>query len=361
MKKVLYGICGIGNGHFFRQIPVIDFLISQHCQIMFFAYGESLKLLSRYHDNPLVNIIEVAVPYFISNTTGVDFVISEKINAQFDYSINLKAFSQAQQWLGKPDLVISDYEPVCAQYGYAYNCPVVTIDQQSKFFTKNTDKEINGYNCEDELMRLNMFFPIAKRLACSFFKLRETNNVTIIPPIHRDSIKKIIRKAQDNEFLIYISAQSGFSQTLNDIVTILKDRTEVFHIFTKEVITPEVVEHLKDKNNIFIHAHGSSEFEKLLSTCSGVISTAGHNLLGECMFLNIPVYAMPMGLYEQQLNAKIIGDYFYGLNHPTLDKDKLHEFIGKKSFYLDNMRHSEILFRESGETKLIQIITSYLN
>lgn len=327
---------------------------------MFFAYGESLKLLSRYSDNPLVKIIEVAVPYFISNEDGVDFVTSEKINAQFDYSLNLKAFSQAQQWLGKPDLVISDYEPVCAQYGYAYGCPVVTIDQQSKFFTKNTAKEINGYNCEDELMRLNMFFPLARRLACSFFKLRETNNVTIVPPVHRKSIENIKRTPKDNQFLIYISAQSGFKQNLHDIITILKDRREEFHIFTKEVMTPDVAELIKGKNNIVVHPHGSEVFEQLLVTCSGVITTAGHNLIGECMFLKIPVYAMPMGLYEQQLNAKMIGDYFYGMNYPVLAAEQLSEFIDNKSFYLANIKHSEILFKENGDTKLIQIISSYL-
>lgn len=354
MKKVLYGICGIGNGHFFRQVPVIDHLLAHQNQILFFAYGESLKLLSRYEFNPLVKIIEVSVPYFIGNSEGVDFVTSEKINSQFDYSINLKALAQAQTWLGKPDLVISDYEPVSAQYGYAYSAPVVTIDQQSKFFTRSTPKSINGFNCQDEIMRLNMFFPVAHRIACSFFKVPEKNNVTIVPPLYRQSIKDIVRNPQDNQFVVYLSAQAGFKQSLSEVIDIVKIRKEQFHIFTKEIYTEQL------PDNVWIYPHESSDFDKLLSTCSGVISTAGHNLLGECMFLNIPVYAMPIDLYEQQLNAYMLSEFCYGLNNSQFSAVSLDEFIQKNKFYKEHIRHSQVLLKEDGTQKLLSHIDSYL-
>lgn len=359
MKKVLYGICGIGNGHFFRQTPVIDFLLSQQTQILFFAYGESLKLLNRYQDNPLVKIVEVAVPYFIGNPQGLDFITTEQINKNFDYSINLKAFSETQSWLGNPDVVLTDYEPVSAQYGYAYGVNVITIDQQSKFFSRSTPPEINGFTCEDEIMRLNMFFPVARRLACSFFRVSEKNDVIIVPPLYRQSILEIKTKRQpvENQFVIYLSSQSGFKQSLEEVVSILAqtDSTQHFHIFSKEVLTRDLPSHVS------VYPHGSSDFEKLLSSCSGVISTAGHNLLSECMYLNIPVYAMPMDLYEQQLNAKIIGDFCYGMNYPLLTSEKLREFISKQNFYLDNIRHSSILFQEDGKNKLLAYIKAYLN
>lgn len=355
MKKILYGICGIGNGHFFRQTPVIDYLIEQQHQILFFAYGESYKLLSRYAQNPLVKIVEVSVPYFIGNTQGIDFVTSAKINSSFDHSKNLQALSEAQICLGKPDLVLSDYEPVSAQYGYAHNVEVVTIDQQSKFLTGSTLSSINGFNCEDEVMRLRMFFPQAKRLACSFFKVGERNNVTILPPLYRNSIQNIVRKPVKNQFIIYLSSQKGFKQSLEDIIEIVSKRPEQYHIFTKDIYTgPQF-------DNITIHAHGSDTFEKLLATTSGVISTAGHNLLGECMYLGIPVYAMPLDLYEQQLNATIINDFSYGLSYHLLTKEKLEEFIHNQEIYLSHIKHSTILLKQDGKNKLLSIVESLLN
>lgn len=355
MKKILYGICGIGNGHFFRQTPVIEYLIEQKHQILFFAYGESYKLLSRYENNPLVKIIEVAVPYFIGNTEGIDFVTSAQINSSFDYNKNLNALAEAQRWLGKPDLVLSDYEPVSAQYGYAHGVEVVTIDQQSKFLTGSTPQSINGFNCEDEVMRLRMFFPQAKRLACSFFKVGERNNVSILPPLYRKSIQEIVRTPIKNQFIIYLSSQRGFKQSLDDIIKVVGNRAEQFHIFSKDIYQGSV------PSNVVIYSHGTDQFEKLLATCSGVISTAGHNLLGECMYLGIPVYAMPLDLYEQQLNASIISDFRYGMNQPLLSEQALNEFVDNQEFYLMNIKHSSILFKQDGKHKLLSTIETLLN
>lgn len=355
MKKILYGICGIGNGHFFRQTPVIDYLLEQQHQILFFAYGESYKLLSRYENNKLVKIIEVAVPYFIGNNDGLDFVTSAQINSSFDYNKNLNALAEAQRWLGKPDLVLSDYEPVSAQYGYAHGVEVVTIDQQSKFLTGSTPQSINGFNCEDEVMRLRMFFPQAKRLASSFFKVAERNNVTIFPPVYRKSIQNIVREKNNKQFIIYLSSQRGFKQNLEDIVNVVAKREEQFHIFSKDIYQGQL------PSNVIIYSHGTQDFEKLLATCSGVISTAGHNLLGECMYLNIPVYAMPLDLYEQQLNASIIADFRYGINHNVVSEDKLDEFISKIDFYLMNIKHSSILFKQDGKNQLLSTIENLLN
>lgn len=361
MKKVLYGIGCIDSRDFFRQTIVIDFLISQKCQILFFSNSKNLKLLAPYSENSLVKIIEVNSPFFIANSEGIDFFKSEKNNNQFNSLLNLRAFSQAQEWLGKPDFVIGDSEPTCAQYGYAYGCPVVTIDQKSKIFTRSIPKEINGYNCDYDNMCLSMFFPIAKRLAYSFFKLRENNNVTIIPPIYRKIIQDIVRSPQNNQFLIYISDPSEFKQSLKDIITIVKNREEEFHIFTKEIISYDFFKEIQNEHNIFIHDYENNDFENFLVTCSGIITTAQNNILAECMFLKIPVYAIPMDFYEEQLNAKMISDYFYGMNYPVLEEKKLNEFIQNKSFYIDNIRHSEILFKETGNNKIIQIISSYLN
>lgn len=354
MKKILYGICGIGNGHFFRQLPIIETLLKQNNQILFFAYGESLKLLNRFNLNPNVKIIEVAVPYFIGAKEGIDFKRSKDINQinKFNYNLNFEAFATAQEWLGKPDLVISDYEPVCAQYGYAYQSKVITIDQQSKFFTRNTIKNLNGFNCEDEIMRLNMFFPLAERLACSFFKVKEAHNVTIFPPIYREKIKELKRNIKQGHFIVYISAQPGFEQNIDDLMKIFEQRKETFHVFMKE---PFVSTH-----NVISYTHGDCRFEDCLSFCEGVISTAGHNLLSECMYLNIPVYAMPLNLYEQQLNAYMIGKNNLGINFPVLTSAFLDEFIQNIPLYTKNIIESDVLFKESGENLIINKINEML-
>ena len=79
------------------------------------------------------------------------------------------------------------------------------------------------------------------------------------------------------------------------------------------------------------------------------------------MYLNIPVYAIPMNLYEQQLNAKIIGDNFFGLNEHTINIDSLEKFISNNNFYINNIIKSDVLFKKNDDNNVINYILSFLN
>ncbi len=49
-------------------------------------------------------------------------------------------------------------------------------------------------------------------------------------------------------------------------------------------------------SHVRVHAVPSNAFLPLLGRAHGVVSTAGHTLLSECMFLGTPVLAVPLGL-----------------------------------------------------------------
>lgn len=353
MSKILYGVCGIGNGHFYRQKPIIDLLLKEGHQLLFFAYGESYNKLIHLVDPATVILVDV--PYLPGNNDGLDFKSAIACNKNYNIERNLNAFAVTQQLIGRPDLVISDYEPLSAQYGYAYDAPILTIDQQSKFLTHCTPPELNGFNSIDEQMRLRMFFPKANRVACSFFKLPQNKtDVLIVPPVYRNEILNIKSTPISKTYLIYLSAQNGFNQSLDSIVSILLKRPETFHIFTKDPYP--------NTNNIQIHPYNDADFVSLLATTSGVISTAGHNLLSECMYLNIPVYSMPLSLYEQQLNSYIIGKNHFGISHPILETDTLEVFTNNIEQYRHNIRNSDLLFKaENGLITINKTIHGMLN
>jgi uncharacterized protein (TIGR00661 family) len=289
--KILYGICGIGNGHLYRQLPLIEHLLKNYHNIMFFAYGNSLEYLQeKYKDNAQVSIVEVWVPYYVGNDKGLDFKATQEINIPNNFDKNLIAFQKAQEWLGSPDLVITDYEPNAAQYGYAHNALVVTLDQQSKYLCESFPTELGGTSYRDEVQRLRMFFPVAKRVACSFFKAPENKDVTLIPSIIREEIRNI-KNTSELDYLVYISAQKGYPQTMNEMMKVLAQNKEHFHVFLPTYLMSEIFE---VPNNVTVYKQGHKEFEQRLKTCKGIIATSGHGLLSEAMHLGIPVYAMPM-------------------------------------------------------------------
>lgn len=357
MKKILIGICGIANGHVYRQIPVIDFLLEKNCQIMIFSYVNSFDICSqRYKNNPWVKVVQVSVPFYKGNNHGIDFNCSE--SHENTCEINLNAFTLAQDWLGKPDLVISDYEPNAAIYSYAYDVDLITHDQQSKYLSSDFPQPLNNCFYNDEKMRLRMFFPKAKkRVVCSFFNFIHDETIILVQPLIRKEILKIKNKPDKNiNFVIYISQQvKDIEKFLNPIISIIKNRQEIFHVFLNH--------HTEAKNdypNIEFHFVGDDGFEKYLESCHGLICTAGHSLLTEAMHLNIPVYALALNLYEQQLSAHIIEQNGFGVMSQIFEEKKLNQFISHLSCFRNNIiQDNEILIKKNYQT-MNEILKNHL-
>ncbi|HSX32849.1 MAG TPA: glycosyltransferase family protein [Candidatus Saccharimonadales bacterium] len=360
MKKILYGVCGIGNGHIYRQLPTLNHLALSH-RIMIFAYGDSLTLFSTHfagHAN--VKVVEVAVPYYVGNRTGIDFQASAKLieESGIDYAaMNSHAMHEAWQYVGQADLAISDYEPVTAQYAYAYGVPLVTIDQQSKYLSGAFPAELHGSTYVDEVVRLRMFFPTAAaRIACSFFnvpQLPDHETVHLYPPVIRSDFK-LHRTRKHNELLVYLTAQPGSKQSPAALMAVLgRQRDTVFHVFLSKTARLQT----EVPKNVRLYQHGGKEFKLLLETCAGVIATAGHSLLSEAMYLGVPVLALPLPLYEQQMNAEIIQQGQFGLSADLLTPDVLQEFITNLARYAHNIKtDTTLLLRGDGQQDILAFI-----
>ena len=333
MSKILWGVCGIGHGHIFRQLPLIDHFAHDN-DIVIFGYGESYDFYKkRFAGHLRVTVERVAVPYVPGGPNGLDFDAAARLlENRMDYTaINAAAMQAARTRLGRPDLVVSDYEPVCAQYAYAMDAPLVTVDQQSKYLCGDFPEPLNGQYYRDEIERLRMFFPKAeKRLASTFFTVsaKGATDVTLCPPVLGDAILDIKRqKSASPEILIYLSSQKPFGQSFDDIAAACAAHPGVrFHLFGKNIPAMNAV-------NVHVYRHGDPAFHAVLARCHGVVSTAGHTLLSESMYLGIPVCAIPLPLYEQEMNARAIAEGGFGVNTSRLDADLLSQFFANLPAY----------------------------
>lgn len=373
-KKIVFGICGIGNGHLHRQLPCLNYLSGAGHRIVLFTYGQALEYFRNHHEEyPGIRVCEVNNPYIVGCPTGLNFKATSTLaqNNRADFNrTNFRAMAVADQQLGNPDLVISDYEQVSAQYAYSKQAPLITSDQQSKFLTGSFTPDLAGTSFRDEQERLSLFFPRAeKRLAASFFAVqpevqprqrRATTNVTQLPPVIRPEIIAAREQCHDTtaSLLMYITAQSWSSLPIEQwIETVRENVSDAVHIFLpKQCPLPVDGGHLR-----FYH-HGDARFVPLLAACGGVISTAGHTLLSEAMYLNKPVFAIPLkNLYEQQINAKVIGDNQFGISSGELSAEKLQTFVANLALYADNIgKDNTVLLRGNGKDQVIQIIEQTL-
>ena len=398
-KKILYGVCGIGMGHTYRQLPLLDELAIDN-RIVLFVYGES-KLFYEEHfrHSENVTVLTVSVPFYVGNAQGLDFAeTARRIAASgIDHeAINLAAMEKTQELIGKPDLVISDYEPISAQYAYASGTPLVTIDQQSKYLVGDYDQELAGQTCLDEVARLRLFFPAAAlRLACSFFtvprrsgKSGTSEKVIICPPIIKPAIvaiKKRRRLTQQDKsksgtgtgtgtrtrtrtrsILVYISSQRDFVQSYEEVLTVLSTAPEYhFHVFVKEL-----PQHLLAglPNNITLRRHGDPRFLDVLAECQGIVTTGGHTLVSEAMYLGIPAYLIPLAVYEQQINAHAVGDNNFGVCAENINQPQLATFLSQLESFAVNIINDKkgknskrILVPGSGEKKILAYIRAALS
>lgn len=353
MAKILYGICGIGSGHFYRQKPIIDWLLTQKHELVIFAYSDSLRLVNTYYADKVLNISEVYVPYYKGGKSGIDFEATVSVNKDMKLALNFEAFAACSRILGKPDLIISDYEPVSAQYGYSFDTKVISVDQQSKFFSSDIPEELNGFNYLDELMRLRMFFPKAKRIASSFFNVQSNSNVDVVGPIIRDEIKNLECSPDEDVYLVYISEQNSQFKQFENVIDVLSKVEKSFYVFGNYKDTSRHANvHFMPKDDMI--------YLDILSRTNGIICTAGHSLLSEAMYLNIPVLACPLTLYEQQLNAMVIEEHNLGLNTCVLSTSIVEKFINNIDFYKSNIKASDVLNRKDGLTEIKNIISREL-
>lgn len=365
--KILYGVCGIGMGHTMRQLPIIEHLAAAH-RVVIFAYGKSHTFLGqRFAGNARVSLEEVSVPFYVGYWDGLDFAATLARHEQFardHFALNCRAMAQVQKLIGKPDLVISDYEPTCAQYGYSQNTPVVTIDQQSKYLVGKFPRELAGQTHVDEGCRLRMFFPKAKaRIACTFFAVEKNppvpggERVLIAPSIITETVRKIRRRPDPSgkTVLVYISSQREFVQDLAEATSILSGQADkCFHVF----LPADMAKPQTQPANVKLYQHGDAEFAQLLATANGVITTAGHSLLSELMYLGLPPYVIPLPVYEQQMNARCIHSNGFGISAAHLEAETLASYLSNLCVFTGNIKADKtILLKGSGHRKIISFLT----
>ncbi len=362
--KILWGILGVGSGHTYRQLPLIEHFL-KNSQIIIFASKNAYTFYSKkYEHQPNVRVLRVAPPYYPDSSSGIDFAQVEKlpINTTEDIlAINTRALAQAQKIMGKPDLVISDYELISAMYAYAQNSPLITIDQQSKYLYGDFPRVIKGLNYLGEDARLRMFFPKADmRIACSFFRMeRRTNfsaNVMICPPILRERIIHMKRTPKQDTILVYLSARGNykkFIQTLNDYN---KNHSVTFHIFAEGITKLPL-----SNKHIITYEPQEEKFLELLAKCSGIICTSGHTLVSEAIYLGVPTLLLPRMQYEAHLVSQIIGKNKFGIACDHFSKKPLLKFLNNLELYAENIRtDKKILIRTSGQEKIIKLIEQKL-
>lgn len=310
--NVLIGVCGLGNGHTYRQIVLVDYLISTGYRVILLVNGQSEEVFKLRSD---VVCINVDIPFIVCKKNGMEFgeTLQYLLNKNFLYEY-FETFKRIDDIIGndKIQLVITDYEPISAQYSYIKNIKLITLEQQSKYLGYKTSN-LGMFGPEEEASRLRYFFPKAElRLSASFFPLsndiKSNYDVRLVGPIINHDVLKI-KPSESNEALIYLSPFSKNNDaTLAWLKKVIIINSKInFNVFTS-------IDHQRYFSDVkaSIYKFDRENFIDKLSKCSFVISNAGHQLISEAIFLEKPVFVVSFNTYEQIYNAHMLENYGLG-------------------------------------------------
>jgi uncharacterized protein (TIGR00661 family) len=342
--KILIGVCGFGNGHCFRQSCVLNQLRQRGHEVALFTHDRSGSFFQTYYQE--VPQFIVRVPWISASHIGLDFgrIAGDSRNTFGDgYSINFSAMDKVLNLFhGPPDLVISDYDPISAQFGYATCRPVITIDNQSKFLGFQFPP-LNGLTRNEDRCRLSFFFPQAlARFAVSFFQVSWPPDpqfpVTVIPPLVRRAVLDLAPAKQSNNgathIAVYLSPYGPIDQPLPELGDALRRcATARFSIYSQNAVA-------ESGGNVRFRGFDTQGFAEELRDATAVICTAGHNLLSELMYLQKPVLALPFDTFEQSCNAAVISERGFGMTCKRLSTDIIKDFVGNVEVFRSNIERA---------------------
>ena len=358
MKKILVGICGIGNGHLNRQICVINELKSKGFEVLAVTSKDKISVIKK---SCSIEVLPIVIPWIVCNENGVNFkaTLEKYYLSTQDRFKNFLEFSIAVEkyFNGKPDLVITDYEPNVAEYAYASNLKLITMEQQSKFLYLENIK-INDFSIDEEINRINYFFPkYDMKIISSFFPIDiKENSVVVVPPII-ERLEK--RDSEENKVLVYFSPYS-FSIKYFEILNVIKKfKNFEFIVYTKENIN-NFNKYLNYKNIKF--SNFNNLFKNDLLSASFLITTSGHQLLSEAISIDLPVITIPLDTYEQNYNALMIEKYKLGMKSKDFTYEVLKEFLENRFYFINNIKDfKNKYYKNNWQETVVEKVNSVIN
>ena len=341
MQKILIGICGIGNGHINRQRLIINHLLEYDVEIVLAITTKSKELFDDLYPN--IKKVLIYVPWIFCDNSGIDFEATriKYIEDGIDQFNSFLTFSKEVQkaFNGEnPDFIMTDYEPNSAQFAYATNKPLICFDQHSKFLNLSSEI-ISGFSINIEISRLLYFFPRAeKRYVTSFFKIKDSKkyNIEALPPILKNIQRGNIR---NNKVIVYFSPYTSNPSKYIKILELIKNYSNYeFNIYTEL----EFSDYCNLPNLVFKKI--GDEFDKDLTDCNFIISSAGHQLISEAINLEIPLYIFPLDTFEQNYFCYIIEKKKLGKEIKTCDLDEFNKFIRNIEKYRNSMKKHKKMY-----------------
>ena len=305
--RVLYGVNGEGLGHATRSGVVIDMLLGHGHEVRVVASGRAFRYLSER----LADVEEIFGPSFAMD--------EGEIRRWATLRGNLAAAPRELQdtvrhWLSvvhdwRPDVVVTDFEPLSALYARSHHVPLVSVDNIHMLVRCHHDEAIVGEQPADFILARavtrGMIPTAGDYVVTTFFRPRILwGRTTLVPPIVRPEVVAAI-PSRGEHVLVYSSGEHGLIDAL------------------RAADVPARVYGMRGTRS-------NDTFLDDLRTARAVITGGGFSLLSEAIYLGKPVLSVPLhGQFEQLMNARYLEREGYGMCAPAAGPAEVAGFLAR--------------------------------
>lgn len=353
MGKIFYSLAGEGRGHATRVKTVVEDLRKEH-EIHIYAPHQAYELLAPVYKDTEVKITEI--PGLIFKYTS-----SNRMNYLSTVLSSLKYLLQLPSLIKKlsrdikreePDLVITDFEPALPRAAKRCKIPFISFDHQN--FLRTYDLRSLPFHLKWRAWLLSLpttlfYSGQMDWIVSSFYfppKVKRFAHVHQIGVLLRKEV--VESKPKEGDYILAYFRRF----TSANVIAALKSLPLPVRIYGLGSRDPE--------GNLSFYDIDAYEFIQTLAQARALISTAGNQVIGEALFLEKPVLAMPeTGNFEQEINGHFLQNSGAGISIPMeeLDQSILNDFVNRLDFYRENIDTDKIY----GNPVALEIINEHLN
>ncbi|HSQ42541.1 MAG TPA: glycosyltransferase family protein [Fibrobacteraceae bacterium] len=300
MATIFYSMAGEGRGHATRVKAVVEGLRGKH-RIVLYAPGQAYELLEPWYRNSDVEVRSLNGLSFCYRSDGslhYGRTLWESLRKFLGFPAQIQMIRR-QMLVEKPELVITDFDPLLPRAAEQLGIPYLSIDHQH-FLT--------AYNL-DILPARHRWLALAMGIAVRCFYGSQIH--TVVSSFYPAPLRKGV----------FQTTQVGI--LIGEDIRNARPRDDGFLLaYLRRDVPSRVVRALRKTGwKVRIYGLGSREpWENLeflpverkkfvhdLSHCGALLSTAGNQLVGEALFLGKPVLAMPeRNNWEQEINGAFL-------------------------------------------------------
>lgn len=316
--RILYGVNGEGMGHATRSEVVIGSLLGSN-DVRVVASGAAFRHLRER----LPRVDEIFGPTFAMEEGEIRrwATVRQSVHHAFhELPDTVKRWvAEVDEW--KPDVVITDFEPLAGVYARSTRTPLIAVDNINMLDRCRHDDEIIGAQRQDYVLARTITHSMVpgavEYIVTTFFGPPiARGGTTLVPPIIRPEI--VDGRSERGDHLVVYS--SGDPKLLDALHTVgMPARVYGMRGGPDRIEVDGCVE---------LRPRSSEDFVESLRSARGVIAGGGFSLLSEAVYLGKPILAVPLhGQFEQVMNARYVQRLGYGLCADEVDAEVLGGFI----------------------------------